>query len=323
MVQIASDRVFSELIPSVDTLLQLENESKDPENPTYVVLCGGYGLSAYFYYQIEAHYRGRNIAFIQKSGEYAYPVFPVICQLTRNSTTLVSRGAMSPSYGLIEAQTIPLGNTYAMVDDAFYDPDLHADCWTHNRVLSRIANPRKVALQIQGAALDQRTVLSRFRIFLHKGQRPDQMRPIIQIYQPFVDDPVVTVSVVCTELDIEEHGPALDDDHEVGRHDNKLRKGILPWAKPSWTLDKDVMQRHGWDTVADSETGRPRYKGVWIKTSLRCTEEKNMVVELELILPDETSKESNKNGKTIKVEGLFKLWDSRRPDFLSDADAGR
>lgn len=71
------------------------------------------------------------------------------------------------------------------------------------------------------------------------------MTPIEQWFSPFVDDSVVSVDLVCTEGDYENYQSALDDDHDVARHDNKLRDDGFHWASPSRTLNKEIMERGG------------------------------------------------------------------------------
>lgn len=140
---------------------------------------------------------------------------------------------------------------------------------------------------------------------------------------PTVDNPVVEVTAVATELDhLKDHDAALDDDHDVTKHDNKLREGVLPWTKGKWTLDDQFMRRGGWKIAKDDFTGELRYQRVVGSFSIRRTDEKNMIVDLHLRLPDANG-DTQPDGKLVKVEGTFKLYDSSLGEFVSDGDAGR
>lgn len=65
-----------------------------------------------------------------------------------------------------------------------------------------------------------------------------------------------------------------------------------------------------------------RYVGVQIITSIKCKDEKDMAVEMELVIPDQITGEYSADSRRVKIGEVSKLWDHRQSGFLSDADVG-
>lgn len=235
-------------------------------------------------------------------------------------------GSLSSRYTSIKTKELPSRYGYAILQDEQYDVDVHLDCWKDSEATSaghvrRVPIDKKVKRRTGDAGTYDRTVVDRLRFIRLKGEVATKAGTIEQIFNPLVGRAEFSVNLVYTDRDFEDHDAALDDNHDASDDNPMFRQGVHAWTGVEFKIPEEDMQNGGW-TIFEDDLGELRYENVLGRLSIRFESEKDMRVDINLVVPDPADGHCYLDSKTITVEGLPTIWDGAQSEFTPDSDSG-